>query len=34
MDIALLGAGAMGSPCGALLAETGHRATLADLDDL
>ncbi|NML35098.1 ketopantoate reductase family protein [Paraburkholderia antibiotica] len=33
MDIAILGAGAMGSLFGGLLAEAGHRVTLVDIDD-
>ncbi len=33
MDIAILGAGAMGSLFGGLLAEAGHRVTLLDVDD-
>ncbi|OLL32432.1 2-dehydropantoate 2-reductase [Burkholderia sp. SRS-W-2-2016] len=33
MEIAILGAGAMGSLFGGLLAEAGHRVTLVDIDD-
>ena len=33
LDIAILGAGAMGSLFGGLLAEAGHRVTLVDIDD-
>ena len=33
VDIAILGAGAMGSLFGGLLAEAGHRVTLVDIDD-
>ncbi|HEX3379511.1 MAG TPA: 2-dehydropantoate 2-reductase [Paraburkholderia sp.] len=33
MDIGILGAGAMGSLFGGLLAEAGHRVTLVDIDD-
>lgn len=33
MNIAILGAGAMGSLFGGLLAEAGHRVTLLDVDD-
>ena len=33
LDVAILGAGAMGSLFGGLLAEAGHRVTLVDIDD-
>jgi 2-dehydropantoate 2-reductase len=33
LDIAILGAGAMGSLFGGVLAEAGHRVTLVDIDD-
>lgn len=33
LDISILGAGAMGSLFGGLLAEAGHRVTLVDIDD-
>lgn len=33
LDIAILGAGAMGSLFGGLLAEAGHRVTLVDIDE-
>jgi 2-dehydropantoate 2-reductase len=34
LDIAILGAGAMGSLFGGVLAEAGHHVTLVDIDEL